>query len=131
MQNSMVVFTFTVLDQKYYFFGKLGPKNQTFQFKIKFGTWTYSNIQNLRVMFTFHFRPEILFWVNLVQKIKTASLSWNLVPRLFRIFWIQKWNSLFSVFNWKYASSANLVQKIKIVSLSWNLALRLLGTCRI
>ena len=47
MQNSMVVFTFAALDQKY------------------------------------------LFGANLVQKIKIASLSWNLLPRLIQIRRIQ------------------------------------------
>ena len=37
-----------------------------------------------------------LFWVNLVQKIKIISLSWNLVPTLIRICIIQWWYSLFS-----------------------------------
>ena len=37
-----------------------------------------------------------LFCVNLVQKIKIISLSWNLVPTLIRICIIQWWYSLFS-----------------------------------
>ena len=57
MQNSMVVFTFSVLHQK---------------------------------------RP---FWANLIQKIKTVSLSWNLVPRLIRIWRIQQCCSLFLFYN--------------------------------
>ena len=44
MQNSMVLFTFSVLDQKHHFRAnllqkvKFGPKNQNRQFKLKFGT---------------------------------------------------------------------------------------------
>ena len=38
------------------------------------------------------------FWVNLIQKIKIASLNWNLVPRLVRKSWIQLWYSFFLFF---------------------------------
>ena len=36
MQNSMVVFTFSILLETPFLF-KFGPKNQNFQFKLKFG----------------------------------------------------------------------------------------------
>ena len=39
--------------------GKLGPKNQNCQFKLKFGTYTNSNKQNSVALFCF--RPETLF----------------------------------------------------------------------
>ena len=35
------------------FASKFGPKNQNCQSILKFGTWTYSNIQNLMAMFNF------------------------------------------------------------------------------
>ena len=35
MLNSMVLFTFSVLDWKHPFFDKLGPKNQNYLFKLK------------------------------------------------------------------------------------------------
>ena len=55
------------------------------------------------------------------KKIKIASLSWNLIPRLIRICGTQWW-CLFCLFlDWKYPFWTNLVQKVKIVSLSWNL----------
>ena len=31
------------------------------------------------------FEREVLFWTNLIKKIKNVSLTWNLVPRLIRI----------------------------------------------
>ena len=71
------------------------------------------------------------FWANLVQKIKIVSLSWNLVPKLIRIWRILMVVFTFSVFRQKYPFWPNLVQKIKIASLSWNLALRLIPVCRI
>ena len=78
------------------FLGKFGPKNQNYQFKLEFGTYSNSNMQSSMVMPTFFvFDWKYLFWANLVQKVKLISLSWNLVPRLIRIWWIQWWCSLF------------------------------------
>ena len=45
MQNSIVIFI--------PFLGKLGPKNQNCQFKLKFGTYTNLHMQNSMVMLTF------------------------------------------------------------------------------
>ena len=39
MQNSTLVLTFSVLDGKYCFLGKFGPKTQNCQFQLKFGTY--------------------------------------------------------------------------------------------
>ena len=46
MENSVVMFTFSVFDWKCPF-GKFGPKIQNCQFKRKFGTYTDSNMQNI------------------------------------------------------------------------------------
>ena len=43
MQNSMVMFTFSIFDWNY-LLGKFGPKNQNGQFKLKFGTETDLNM---------------------------------------------------------------------------------------
>ena len=44
------------------FLDKLGLKNQNYQFKLKFGTYTNSNMQNSMVIFTFVcFWPEFSF----------------------------------------------------------------------
>ena len=78
------------------FLGKFGPKNQNCHFKLKFGTYTNSNMQNSMVMFILSvFDWKYPFWANLVQKVKIISLSWNLVPRLIRVCRIQWWYSLF------------------------------------
>ena len=45
--------TFSVLDCKYPFFGKFGPKTQYCQLKLQFGTWTNLNMQNSIVMLNF------------------------------------------------------------------------------
>ena len=97
MQNSMMMFTFLVFESKYPFLGKFGPKSQNYQLKLKFGTYTNSNMQNSIVVFTFSVSEwKYSFWANLVQKVKIISWSWNLVARLIRICWIQWCCSLFS-----------------------------------
>ena len=78
------------------FLGKFAPKNHSCHFKLKFGTYTNSNMQNSMVMFIFFvFDRKYPFWANLVQNIKIATLTWNLVPTLIRILRIQWCVSLF------------------------------------
>ena len=55
MENSTVVFTFSILDTKHPFGGKFSPKNQNHQFKLKLCTKTNSNIPKSMVVFTFSF----------------------------------------------------------------------------
>ena len=53
---------------------------------LKIGSVNSSNIQNTMVMFPFSvFDPKYPSWINLVQKIKIVSLSWNLVSSLLRV----------------------------------------------
>ena len=93
IQNSMMLLTFLFSIP---FLGKFGLKNQNYQLKLKFGTYTNWNIQSSTVMFTFSvFDQKYPFWANLLQKVKIISWSWNLVPRLIRICRIQWWCSLF------------------------------------
>ena len=78
------------------FLGKFDPNNQTCQFKLKYGTYTNSNMQNSMVMLTFSVSEQnTLFLANLVQKIKIVSLSWSFTPRLIPICRIQWRCSLF------------------------------------
>ena len=75
MQNSVVVFTF-LFQAGNILFGQIWSKNLTCQFKLKFGTQTNSNMQNSMVVFTFYVLDQKhTFRANLVQKIKTVSLS--------------------------------------------------------
>ena len=56
------------------FLAKFGPQNQNSRFKLKFGTYTNSNMQNSMVMFIyFVFDDKQPFWANLVQNIKIIS----------------------------------------------------------
>ena len=77
-------------------FGQIWSKNQNCHFKLKFGTYSNSNMQNSMVMFILSvFDWKYPFWANLVQKIKIVTLSWNLVPTLIRTCRIQWWCSFF------------------------------------
>ena len=97
MQNSMILFTFFCFWVQIPFLGKFGPKDQNYQFKLKFGTGTNSNMENSMVMFIFSLFDWKYPWANLLQKVKIISWSWNLVPRIIRICWIQWCCSLFSI----------------------------------
>ena len=111
-------------------------------------------MQNSMVMFTFFVvSRKYPVWDNLVQKLKTVALRWNLIPRLIRICWIQWCCSLFSfltgnallgqiwsklsIFTGFFVSDKNalfgenLVQNFKIVSLRLNLLASLIRICRI
>ena len=58
------------------YLGKFGPKNQNYQFKLKFGTKTNLNKQNSMALFTFSgLEQNHPPWANLIQKIKIVSLS--------------------------------------------------------
>ena len=97
MQNSMILFTFFCFWVQIPFLGKFGPKDQNYQFKLKFGTGTNSNMENSMVMFIFSLFDWKYPWANLLQKVKIISWSWTLVPRIIRICWIQWCCSLFSI----------------------------------
>ena len=67
---------FSCFRPKIPFLGKFGPKNQNFQFKLKFGTETNAGMQNSMVVLnSLVFGRKYLFWINLVQKIEIATLS--------------------------------------------------------
>ena len=75
MQNSMVVFTFSVFDRKYPSWVKL-VKKKNCQFLVKFGNLAKLNMQNSMVIFTFSVLEwKEPFWPNLVHKIQIVSLS--------------------------------------------------------
>ena len=58
------------------FLGKFGPKNQNSHFKLKFGTYTNSNMQNSMVMFIFFVLEwKYPFGANLVEEVKITNWS--------------------------------------------------------
>ena len=78
----MVVFILFVLD----LLDKLGPKNQNCQLNLKFGTHTNSDMRNSMALLTFSVLDQKQpLRANMIQKIKLASLSRNLVLRVIRI----------------------------------------------
>ena len=118
MQNSMVVFTFSVLDQKNPFWSK----DLSCLFKIKFDSKTNLNMQNSIVVSILPvWGWKYSFLGEFAKKIKIFSLSWKLVPRLIRIWRIRWWCSFFSVFDWKYSFFGNFFQnsKLKICQIQW------------
>ena len=59
---------------------------QKIKFKLKFDSWTNSNMKNSMVMFNFSvFDQKYSFWENLDQKFKIICSKWNLIPRPIRI----------------------------------------------
>ena len=73
-----------------------------------------------------HFYP---FWINLVQKVKIVSLSWNLASSLIRTYRVNSGVHFFCI-PLEKPLLGNLVQTIKTVSLSWNLVLKLISIHR-
>ena len=111
-----MLFTFFQFWPDILFLGKFGPKNQNCQFKLKFGMETDLNMQSSVVVFIFSDLDwKYFFWANLVQKIKIATLSWNMVPRLIWICRIQ-WKELFTffVFDWEYPFEANFIREAEV-----------------
>ena len=122
MQNSMVVFTFSVSEWRCSFWANLVQK-----VKIISLSWNLvpTPIRACRIQWWYSL---FLFLIGntLVRQIcskkdKIISWSWNLVPTLIRICRIQWQCSLFLFFNQKCSFRANLVQNVKIVSLRLNL----------
>ena len=132
MQNSMVIFTFSIFEQKYPFWTNLVQKNLNFQLKLKFGIKNNSNMQNSMVMFTFSvfFYRKCPLWANLVQNIKIVSSNWNLAPRLIQVWRIQWWCSLFSFSTEEKHFLGKFGPKIQNC-LKWDLVPRLIPICRI
>ena len=95
----MMLFTFFGFDWKNSFWVNNGSKNQNYQFKLKFGTYTNSDMQNSMVMFTFSaFDWKYPFWVNFFQKVKIISLS---EIRYLHYFQYTESNSVFHLFHFR------------------------------
>ena len=132
MQNSMVLFTLSVFDWKY-FFGKFGLKKQNCQFESKFYTRLIWYVELLRkyVVVTFSILDQNNgFGGNLVRKIKIISLSRNLVTRLISICEIQWWCSLFQ-FSTGNTSLGKFGPKNQNCQFELKFRTRLIWICRI
>ena len=95
MQNSMMMFTFSVSEQIHPFWANVVQKT-----KVVSLSWNVvarlNGICRIRQWCSlFMLNRNYPFWANLVQKIKIISLSWNFVLELIRVRRIQWWCSLF------------------------------------
>ena len=102
--------------------GKFGPKTQ-------FVCSNWKLIPQLiwifRIQCCFHFiflDWKYLFWTNLVQNVKSVSLSWNLVFKLIRIWKTRWWCSVFlfligSILFWELCSK--ILNLLKLEYRTW------------
>ena len=93
MQNSMLMFIFLFLIGNPLFW-QIWSKKSKLSVEAETSNWTNSNMQNSMMLLSFLvFEWKYPIWANLVQKIKIAISSWNLVPTLIRTCGIQWWYS--------------------------------------
>ena len=121
MQNSMVVFTFSLLGGKQPFWANLVQNNKIFSF-----SWNLvhrlinnMNMQNSMTMFTFSVLDQKhSFWRNLVQNLNIVSLNRD---------------SVFTFHNLrgKHCFGQIWTKKVKIFSFSWSMVPRLVWKSRI
>ena len=97
------------------FLGKVGPKIQNWQFKLKFGTYTNSKIQNSVLMFTFFdFTQEILFLSKFDSKKQNCQFKLEIiVPILIGICRTKWWCLLFPFSTGKTLFWVNFVPQIQ------------------
>ena len=129
MQNSMMMFIFSVFNQKYPFWAKLVQKNQNCQFKMKHGSQTNSNIQNSMMVSFYLFQTRNIFF----REIQSKKSKLPVYPETWHLdqFKCVQFNGDIHFFsNQNSPFWANLVKKIKIVSLILTLLPRLIRICR-
>ena len=103
-----------VFDWKYLFCVCL-VKTKNYQFKLKFGTKTDSNMQNSMMMFTLYVLDhKYPTWANLVQKFKDLCSKWSLIQGLILTCRIQWWCLFYPAFDRKYPFFGIFFQKSKL-----------------
>ena len=117
MKNTMVTFIFSAFDRKYPFLWILFQKSKLF---VLAGCW-FS-------FFFFFLDRKYPFCVNLVQKFKIFSLSWKLVPRLFRISKIQWWCPLYYFRPFLQVLSKKALGILMLLDVTWSSSSPLSGT---
>ena len=108
MQNSMVMFTFSFFDQRYFFWANLAQK-------VKIASLSWNSVPRLIQICRFQrwcspfpfLTGNTLFGQIWSIKIKSVSLSWNLVLILIQICRIQWWCSLFL-----FSTESTLIEQI-------------------
>ena len=111
------------------FLGKFVPKNQNYQFKLKFGSWPNLNILFSDAVHFFCFWPKMHFLGNFGLNCQYCQFKVKLdintnanMQNSIAVF-------TFFVFDWERPFCANLVQNVKIVSLRLNLVASLIRIC--
>ena len=86
LQNSMVMFTLSLFDQKYPFFWNLFQKTEIVCWSLNLEP-RLIRICRIQQWFSFFYFLgwNYPFWVKMIQKFKIVILGWNIVPRLFQI----------------------------------------------
>ena len=80
MQNSMVMFSFSIFDRKHPLWGNLVQKLKMFSFSWSLLTRVNANMQNSTVTFTFYItNGNTLFGQIWSKNVKIVSLNWNLI----------------------------------------------------
>ena len=135
-----MVFILSVLDWKYPFLAKFGPKTQNRKFRLKFCRKSSLNMQNSMVIFIFY-----LFIHSFILLLTRNSVFGQICSKNLKLFvqseiWYPDHNSnmqnsmvvfILSALDRKYPFWTHLFQKLKIVSLRWNLVLRLIWIWKI
>ena len=132
MQNSVMMFTFSVFNRKY-LFGKIWSKKSNCQFELKFRTriiWICRIMLKICDVHFLCFRLEKPFLSKSGQKNQNCQFKLKFGTKTN----LNMQNSMmiftFSAFDHKYLSWANLVQKLKIACSKWNLIQRLIWICK-
>ena len=104
------------------FLGKFVPKNQNFQFKLKFGTQTNSNMENsMAGVYCFCFRPATTCLGKFDPKYQKCQFRLKCGSQTNSNMKNSTGNFTFVGFGAKYLLQAYLVQKFKLVSSRKNL----------
>ena len=112
LEWSCLLFLFYI---KNIFLGKLGAKNQNHQFKLKFDTYTNSNMQNSVVVFTFSaLDRDSFFLANLVGKGKNSLFKLKFGTKTNYNFSTIQSMFILSVIDQKYPFLVNLLYKSKL-----------------
>ena len=116
------------------FLGKFGPKNQNWQFVLKFRTrliWICRNMWRICGVSFFCFRSEQPFFGKSGQKSQNCQFKLKFGTKTNLNIWNSMMMFTFSVLDQKYLFWANLVQQFKIVCSEWSLIQRLIRICKV
>ena len=129
MQNSMVMFIFSLFDQKY-------PFSTNLIQKFKIISWSWNLVPTLIPTCRIQWWDSLLLFLignTLFEQIrsKKSKLSVELKFGTYTNSNMQNSMVIFTFFDRKYPFWANFVQKVRLISWSWNLVPKLIRISRI